>query len=83
MFWPQSFLGYEKLLIEFRSLLDSKLSKGSEFSGQYYTEALNYFNRFCKEIFAHLDDGELPIENNLAKRTNSKTDYSTQQFTAI
>ncbi len=56
------------LLIELRSLLDSELSKDSEFRSQYYTEALNYLNRFWKEIFAYLDDGELPIDNSLAER---------------
>ena len=35
-------------------------------------EALNYLNRFWKEIFAYLDDGELPIDNNLAERTIRK-----------
>ena len=60
------------LLIELRSLLDSELSKGSAFRSQYYTEALNYLNRFWKEIFAYLDDGELPIDNNLAERTIRK-----------
>ena len=60
------------LLIELRSLLDSELSKDSEFRSQYYTEALNYLNRFWKEIFAYLDDGELPIDNNLAERTIRK-----------
>ena len=60
------------LLIELRSLLDSELSKASEFRSQYYTEALNYLNRFWKEIFAYLDDGELPIDNNLAERTIRK-----------
>ena len=60
------------LLIELRSLLDSELSKDSAFRSQYYTEALNYLNRFWKEIFAYLDDGELPIDNNLAERTIRK-----------
>lgn len=59
-------------LIELRSLLDSELSKDSEFRSQYYTEALNYLNRFWKEIFAYLDDGELLIDNNLAERTIRK-----------
>ena len=58
------------LLIELRSLFDSELSQDSEFRSQYYTEALNYLTRFWKEIFAFLDDdGELPIDNNLAERT--------------
>ena len=59
-------------LIELRSLLDSELSKDSEYRSQYYREALNYLNRFWKEIFAYLDDGELPIDNNLAERTIRK-----------
>ena len=59
-------------LIELRSLLDSERSKDSEFRSRYYTEALNYLNRFWKEIFAYLDDGELPIDNNLAERTIRK-----------
>ncbi len=62
----------KELLIELRSLLDSELSKDSEFRSQYYTEALNYLNRFWKEIFAYLDDGDLPIDNNLAERTIRK-----------
>ena len=62
----------KELLIELRSLLDSELSRDSEFRSPYYTEALNYLNRFWKEIFAYLDDGELPIDNNLAERTIRK-----------
>lgn len=60
------------LLIELRSLLESELSKEPAYRSQYYTEALNYLNRFWKEIFAFLDDGELPIDNNLAERTIRK-----------
>lgn len=56
-------------LIELRNLLNGELSKDLEFRSQYYTEALNYLNRFWKEIFVYLDDGELPIDNNLAERT--------------
>ncbi len=62
----------KELLIELRSLLDSEQLKDSEFRSQYYREALNYLNRFWKEIFAYLDDGELPIDNNLAERTIRK-----------
>ena len=60
------------LLIELRSLLDSERSKDSEFRSRYYTEALYYLDRFWKELFAYLDDGELPIDNNLAERTIRK-----------
>lgn len=65
-------LATKELLIELRSLLDSELTKDSEFRSRYYKEALNYLNRFWKEIFAYLDDGELPIDNNLAERTIRK-----------
>ncbi len=43
----------KELLIELRSLLDSEQSKDSEFRSRYYKEALNYLNRFWKEIFAY------------------------------
>ena len=39
---------------------------------RYYREALNYLNRFWKEIFTYLDDGELPRDNNLTERTIRK-----------
>ena len=39
----------KELLIELRSL-DSEQSKDSEFRSRYYKEALNYLNRFWKEI---------------------------------
>lgn len=65
-------LEMKELLIELRSLFDSELSKDSEFRSQYYREALNYLNRFWKEIFIYLDDGELPIDHNLAERTIRK-----------
>ena len=71
-FQERQSLETKELLIELRSLLDSELSKDSEFRSQYYREALNYLNRFWKEIFAYLDDGELPIDNNLAERTIRK-----------
>ena len=65
-------LATKELLIELRSLLDSEQSKDSEFRSRSYREALNYLNRFWKEIFTYLDDGELPIDNNLAERTIRK-----------
>ena len=62
----------KELLIELRSLLDSELSKDSEFGSQCYTEAFNYLNRFWKKIIVYLDDGGLPIDNNFAERTIRK-----------
>ena len=71
-FQERQSLETKELLIELRSLLDSEQSKDSEFRSRYYKEALNYLNRFWKEIFAYLNDGELPIDNNLAERTIRK-----------
>ena len=53
-----------------KNTLRNWLKKGKKYL--YYTEALNYLNRFWKEIFAYLDDGALPIDNNLAERTLRK-----------
>ena len=71
-FQERQSLETKELLIELRSLLDSEQSKDSEFRSQYYTEALNFLNRFWKEIFVYLNDGELPIDDNLAGRTIRK-----------
>ena len=71
----------KELLIELRSLLDSEQSKDSAFRSQYYTEALNYLNRFWNKIFAFLNDGELPIDNNLAKRSIRK--FTTQRNNSL
>ena len=68
---PKAKLGNEGTLIELRSLLDSEQSKDSEFRSRYYKEALNYLNRFWKGSLLP-DDGELPIDNNLAERTIRK-----------
>ena len=58
----------KEIVIRIRSRLDAELTKEPEFRSQYYTEALNYLNHFWDELFADLDDGELPIDNNLAER---------------
>ena len=56
----------KELLIELRSLLDSELSRDSEFRSSIIRSS-NYLNDL--EV---LDDGELPIDNNLAERTIRK-----------
>ena len=56
----------KEIVIRIRSRLESELAKKTELRSPYYTEALNYLNKFWKELFAFLDDGELPIDNNLA-----------------
>ena len=58
----------KEIVIRLRSRLDAELAKDPEFRSQYYTEALHYLKHFWDELFAFLDDGELPIDNNLAER---------------
>lgn len=58
----------KEIVIRLRSRLDAELANESEFRSQYYIEALNYLSHFWNELFAYLDDGELPIDNNLAER---------------
>ena len=65
-------LATKEIIIRIRSRLDSELANASELRSRYYTEALNYLNHFWKEIFAYLQDGDLPIDNNLAERTIRK-----------
>ena len=62
----------KEVVIRIRSRLDSELSREEEFRSPYYTKALNYLKNFWNEIFAYLQDGELPIDNNLAERTIRK-----------
>lgn len=62
----------KELLTELRSILDCKLSKNPKYRSLYYTEALNNLNRFGEKIIANLNDGELPIDNNLIERTIRK-----------
>lgn len=59
-------------MIRIRSRLDKELAKVTEFRSRYNSEAYNYLGKFWKELFAYLDDGELPIDNNLAERTIRK-----------
>lgn len=60
-FQERQSLATKELLIELRSLLDSELTKDSEFRSQYYREALNYLHRFWKEIFVYLDGKQSKI----------------------
>ena len=62
----------KEVVIRIRSRLDSELSKEAEFRSPCYTKALNYLKHFWNEIFAYLQDGELPIDNNLAERVIRK-----------
>ena len=62
----------KEVVIRIRSRLDSELSKEAEYRSPYYTKALNYLKHFWNEIFAYLQDGALPIDNNLAERVIRK-----------
>ena len=65
-------LATKEVVIRMRSRLDSELSKEAEFRSPCYTKALNYLKHFWNEIFAYLQDGELPLDNNLAERVIRK-----------
>ena len=62
----------KEVVIRIRSRLDSELSKEAEYRSLYYTKALNYLKHFWNEIFAYLQDGALPIDNNVAERVIRK-----------
>lgn len=58
----------KEIVIRLRSRLDAEPAKDPESRSQYCTEALHYLNHFWDELFAFWDDGELPMDNNLAER---------------
>ena len=62
----------KEIVIRIRGRLESELARDTQFRSQYYREALNYLKKFWKELFAFLDDGDFPIDNNLAERTIRK-----------
>lgn len=62
----------KEIMIRLRSNLDVWLAKDDSERSPYLTEALNYLNRFWKEIFAFTKDGNYPIDNNIAERTIRK-----------
>ena len=47
----------KEIVIRTRSGMDSELAKETEFRSPYYMEAINYLNKFWKELFSFLDDG--------------------------
>lgn len=48
----------KEIVVRLRRRLDAELAKDPDFRSQYYTEALNYLNRFWDELSAFLEDGE-------------------------
>ncbi len=74
-------LRMKEIVIRMRSRLDSELAKADPFRSKYYQQALNYLKKFWNEIFAFLQDGNLPIDNNLAERTIRK--LTTQRNNAL
>lgn len=65
-------LATKEIVIRIRSRLERELLKENEHRSPYYKAALNYLKKFWKELFAYLEDGDLPIDNNLAERTIRK-----------
>ena len=59
----------KSLLIDLRQHLDLELARPAEERSGYLTEALNYLQHFWKELTAFVQDGALPIDNNIAERT--------------
>lgn len=54
-------------LIRLRTHLMIELEKDVSERSPYLTEALNYMYKFWDEAFAFLDDGNYPIDNNIAE----------------
>ena len=50
--------------------VDGLPSDDLEFLSQYCKETLNYLRKFWNVLFAFLDDGEFPVDNNLAGRSS-------------
>lgn len=65
-------LATKEILIRLRSRLDMELAKDERERSPYLTEALNYLNKFWDGIFAYQNDGNYPIDNNIAERTIRK-----------
>ena len=59
----------KSLLIDLRQHLDLELARPAEERSGYLTEALNYLQHFWDELTAFVQDGALPIDNNIAERT--------------
>ena len=62
----------KEIMIRLRSNLDVELAKDESERSPYLTEALNYLNKFWNGIFAYQNDGNYPIDNNMAERTIRK-----------
>ena len=58
----------KSVLISLRQYLKMYKDKDSSDTTPYLREAINYLDRFWNNIFAFLQDGNLPIDNNIAER---------------
>lgn len=58
----------KEIMINLRANLMQELGNEDSMRSSYMTEALNYLNRFWKEVFNYLKDGNFPIDNNAAER---------------
>lgn len=58
----------KEILISLRQHLGIEKDKGSSSKTPYLTAALNYLDTFWDNIFAYIQDGSYPIDNNIAER---------------
>lgn len=58
----------KEIIINLAVNLKMELYSDNELRSGYMTEALNYLKHFWKQLFAYIEDGEYPIDNNLAER---------------
>ena len=62
----------KEILIRLSSRLNMELAKDASERSPYLTEALNYLKKFWNGIFTYQNNGNYPIDNNLAERTLRK-----------
>ena len=62
----------KEILIRLSSRLNMELAKDASERSPYLTEALNYLKKFWNGIFAYQNNGNYPIDNNIAERTLRK-----------
>ena len=62
----------KEILIRLSSRLNMELAKDASERSPYLTEALNYLKKFWNGIFTYQNNGNYPIDNNIAERTLRK-----------
>ncbi len=62
----------KEILIRLSSRLNMELAKDASERSPYLTEALHYLKKFWNGIFTYQNNGNYPIDNNIAERTLRK-----------